>query len=54
MAEELDEATLTFAHRMFELARSGETEVLVQQLDADHPDVVALLRGGGPVRPPEG
>ena len=37
MAEELDEATLAFAHRMFELARSGETEALVEQLDAGLP-----------------
>ena len=37
MAEELDEATLAFAHRMFELARSGETEALAEQLDAGLP-----------------
>ena len=37
VAEELDEATLAFAHRMFELARSGETEALVEQIDAGLP-----------------
>lgn len=37
MAEELDEETLAFAHRMFELARNGETEELVGNVDSGLP-----------------
>ncbi|MDQ3055232.1 MAG: ankyrin repeat domain-containing protein, partial [Actinomycetota bacterium] len=34
MAEELDEQTLAFAHRMFDLAREGRTEELAAYVDA--------------------
>lgn len=37
MAEELDEETLAFAHRMFDLAREGYTEELAAQVDAGLP-----------------
>lgn len=37
MAEELDEQTIAFAHRMFDLARGGHTDELVQQVDAGLP-----------------
>jgi ankyrin repeat protein len=37
VAEELDEATLAFAHRMFDLAREGSTEELAEQVDAGLP-----------------
>ncbi|MEV1288532.1 ankyrin repeat domain-containing protein [Micromonospora sp. NPDC049679] len=37
MAEELDEETLAFAHRMFDLARAGATEELVANVDAGLP-----------------
>ena len=37
MAEQLDEETLAFAHRMFDLARSGHTDELVAQVDAGLP-----------------
>ncbi|GII21679.1 ankyrin repeat domain-containing protein [Planosporangium mesophilum] len=37
MTEQLDEATLAFAHRMFDLARSGHTEELAAQVDAGLP-----------------
>ena len=33
MPEELDAETIAFAHRMFDLARSGQTEELSGQLD---------------------
>lgn len=37
MTDDLDAATLAFAHRMFDLARSGSTEELAAQLDAGLP-----------------
>ncbi|MET8232063.1 ankyrin repeat domain-containing protein [Micromonospora sp. NPDC005298] len=37
MTEDLDAATLAFAHRMFDLARSGSTEDLSAQIDAGLP-----------------
>ncbi|MEE6259846.1 ankyrin repeat domain-containing protein [Plantactinospora sonchi] len=37
MAEELDDETLAFAHRMFDLARAGRTEELISQVDAGLP-----------------
>jgi ankyrin repeat protein len=37
VAEQLDEETLAFAHRMFDLARSGHTEDLAAQVDAGLP-----------------
>ncbi|KAB1941060.1 ankyrin repeat domain-containing protein [Micromonospora sp. ALFpr18c] len=37
MTEDLDAATLAFAHRMFDLARSGSTDELAAQLDAGLP-----------------
>ncbi|WP_326558690.1 ankyrin repeat domain-containing protein [Micromonospora sp. NBC_01796] len=37
MAEELDEETLAFAHRMFDLAREGRTEELVGNVAAGLP-----------------
>jgi ankyrin repeat protein len=37
MSEELDAGTLDFAHRMFELAREGETEELTAYVDAGLP-----------------
>jgi uncharacterized protein len=37
MAEELDEETLAFAHRMFDLARAGGTEDLIGYVDAGLP-----------------
>ncbi|RKR92508.1 hypothetical protein BDK92_6949 [Micromonospora pisi] len=37
MAEELDEETLAFAHRMFDLARDGRTAELVGQVAAGLP-----------------
>lgn len=37
MSEELDEATLAFVHRVFELARSGDTESLAPLLDSGLP-----------------
>lgn len=45
MAEELDEATLAFAHRMFDLARSGEAEALGQQIDAGLPVNLTNAKG---------
>ncbi|WDZ82544.1 ankyrin repeat domain-containing protein [Micromonospora cathayae] len=37
MTEELDDATLAFAHRMFDLARGGATGELAAQVDAGLP-----------------
>jgi ankyrin repeat protein len=37
VAEQLDEETLAYAHRMFDLARSGRTEDLAAQIDAGLP-----------------
>ncbi|HEX5594949.1 MAG TPA: ankyrin repeat domain-containing protein [Micromonosporaceae bacterium] len=37
MAEELDEEILDFAHRMFNLARAGQTEELIAYVDAGLP-----------------
>lgn len=37
MAEELDDETLAFAHRMFDLARSGDTAELAGFVDAGLP-----------------
>ena len=37
MPEELDAETIAFAHRMFDLARSGQTEELAGQLAAGLP-----------------
>ena len=37
MADELDEQTLAFAHRMFDLAREGRTDELASQVDAGLP-----------------
>jgi hypothetical protein len=37
VTEQLDEETLAFAHRMFDLARSGHTEELAAQVDAGLP-----------------
>ncbi|MEV4630586.1 ankyrin repeat domain-containing protein [Micromonospora sp. NPDC049523] len=37
MAEELDEETLAFAHRMFDLARAGQTAELVANVAAGLP-----------------
>ncbi|MFG1869786.1 ankyrin repeat domain-containing protein [Micromonospora arborensis] len=37
MTDDLDAETLAFAHRMFDLARSGSTEALAAQLDAGLP-----------------
>jgi ankyrin repeat protein len=36
-AEELDEQTLAYAHRMFDLARSGRAGELAEQIDAGLP-----------------
>jgi len=33
----LDADTLAYAHRMFDLARAGETEALAEQIDAGLP-----------------
>ena len=37
MADEIDEETLAFAHRMFDLARNGQTDELAYQVDAGLP-----------------
>ena len=37
MADELDDETLAFAHRMFELARDGHADELAAQVDAGLP-----------------
>lgn len=37
MTEELDDDTLAFAHRMFELARSGDAAILAEFVDAGLP-----------------
>src|SRR4051794_38460123 len=37
MAEELDGETLEYAHRMFDLARSGETNELIANVEAGLP-----------------
>ncbi|MDG4826503.1 ankyrin repeat domain-containing protein [Asanoa sp. WMMD1127] len=37
MTDGLDDATLAFAHRMFDLARAGSTDELVAQVDAGLP-----------------
>jgi len=37
MADELDSETLAFAHRMFDLARAGQTEELIGYVDAGLP-----------------
>jgi ankyrin repeat protein len=37
VADELDEETLEYAHRMFDLARSGRTSELAEQVDAGLP-----------------
>ncbi|MGC4853417.1 ankyrin repeat domain-containing protein [Micromonospora sp. DT4] len=37
MTDDLDAATLAFAHRMFDLARAGATEELAAQVDAGLP-----------------
>ena len=37
MADEVDDETLAFAHRMFELAREGEAAVLAAHVDAGVP-----------------
>jgi ankyrin repeat protein len=37
MTDEIDPGTLDFAHRMFELAREGETEQLASYVDAGVP-----------------
>lgn len=37
MTEELDDETLAFAHRMFDLARSGDATVLAEFVDAGLP-----------------
>ncbi len=37
MTDELDQETLDFAHRMFELARGGATERLAEYVDAGLP-----------------
>ncbi|SDZ45469.1 hypothetical protein SAMN05444365_11825 [Micromonospora pattaloongensis] len=37
MAEELDDETLAFAHRMFDLARGGQTDELIANVDAGLP-----------------
>lgn len=42
---ELDEETLAFAHRMFDLARAGRTAELIEQVDAGLP--VNLTNGKG-------
>ncbi|MGI9051619.1 MAG: ankyrin repeat domain-containing protein [Ilumatobacteraceae bacterium] len=36
-AGDLDDATLAFAHRIFDLARGGETSVLAEHVDAGLP-----------------
>lgn len=43
--EQLDDETLAFAHRMFDLARSGNSTELASQLDAGLP--VNLTNDGG-------
>lgn len=45
MTDELDDETLAFAHRMFDLAREGRTEELAAQIDAGLP--VNLTNGKG-------
>ncbi|MFI7607709.1 ankyrin repeat domain-containing protein [Micromonospora sp. NPDC049366] len=45
MSEELDTATLAFAHRMFDLARAGATEELAAQVDAGLPVNLTNDRG---------
>ncbi|MFC3502347.1 ankyrin repeat domain-containing protein [Micromonospora krabiensis] len=45
MSEELDAATLAFAHRMFDLARAGATEELAAQVDAGLPVNLTNDRG---------
>ncbi|MFI5952405.1 ankyrin repeat domain-containing protein [Cryptosporangium sp. NPDC051539] len=37
MADELDEETLAFAHRMFDAAREGQSDVLARNIDAGLP-----------------
>ena len=37
MSDELDAGTLDFAHKVFELAREGETEQLMEYVDAGLP-----------------
>ncbi len=37
MADDLDQETLAFAHRMFDLARGGQTEELIGNVDAGLP-----------------
>lgn len=37
VTDELDDETLAFAERMFDLARNGETEALAQRLDVGLP-----------------
>ncbi len=45
MAEELDDATLAFAHRMFDLAREGHTDELAAQIDAGLPPNLTNAKG---------
>lgn len=45
MADELDAETLAFAHRMFDLARSGDTGELTAQVDAGLPVNLTNDRG---------
>ncbi|TQS39713.1 ankyrin repeat domain-containing protein [Cryptosporangium phraense] len=37
MADELDEETLAFAHRMFDAARNGDSDLLARNVDAGLP-----------------
>ena len=45
MAEELDAETIAFAHRMFDLARSGATADLTAHLDAGLPPNLTNANG---------
>lgn len=45
MTDELDDETVAFAHRMFDLARGGATDQLAAQVDAGLP--VDLTNGKG-------
>jgi hypothetical protein len=55
MAQEWDEETLAFAHRMFDLARVGRTAELIGYVDAGLPiDMTNESGTGQPVRGRDG
>ncbi|MDW3847879.1 ankyrin repeat domain-containing protein [Micromonospora sp. BRA006-A] len=45
MADELDDETIAFAHRMFDLARAGATEELAANVDAGLPVNLTNAKG---------